>query len=290
MMKCEPWKYRLNTDAEASAFDETVHWDYQTKLGFQGTIQADLSAIREECGLPPNWPLSLFVQIDCRESRYQHVAWHSDPAAGDSFAEEISFKIDSTKLRGKIQIETRLVLGESCIENDDLLAPRQEYSSLIEHREVLILEGTGSRFPTIARKFEDIPAFESFRFAPWHLDADLTDLDAPFNGKVQLILNESQTLTYGSLVDNEQPAVSMLSFSIANDLIRRALSDDAFMERASEEDGFVADSVGSQLMKMMWNCFPGKSLDAIRSMSRNEPERFSAEIYSAAMRTTGGDR
>ena len=288
-LACHAWKICIPHDTDAvNLEDANVHWDHGTRFTLEGSMKADLKGIRSDCELPAKTAICCIITLRCKDARYQEVIYRGKLDVGDSTTCQVKFTPDSTRLAGAILIETRLVLGENLVNSNGSLAPTRVYSSLIEHVAELTLEGRGSRFPTRSCAFHEIPAFETFRSAPWHLHVDMADFDEPFTRTVELILNESQSTTFEQIINAEQPVASMLSYSIASDLITMALHDESFTERCIHSPDFKTDSLGSQILVMINNCFPQQPVEAVQSLARDEPNRYASEIYSASMRSSLG--
>ncbi len=194
---------------------------------------------------------------------------------------ELDLSLSCGDLGGALVLRTLLVLTDGPAHVRPLAA--NVPGSILweaDDRQVVDLEGTGTRFPTELRVFGDGNGFPTR--AAWYLDWDRDDLSLPVLGSIRLYLNQAHPIMSrlaGGITTAEVERVrEALKFEIARELVSGALAD----RNSGGPGGFLGGFVGPGMRRLIARVlFPYATLDEVARTSRTAPGRFTAELQAA---------
>lgn len=252
-------------------------WDYQTVLSLHTAVAVDQAAVMHACRLGSDSALALIVRAGSSATGItQHVAQAAVPT-GDSIEIPLQFDLSGHQLGGRLSLYTELVV----LRADPLseLSPQVKGSRLWTHREVAVLEGHGSQFPTLAEDFSVTRPM--IRRAAWYLELDVSDLGASFMGSCTLVLNTAvgtvRSLLEGDETDAVEALQRVLKWDITRQLAMNALSSDEVLDLEFDAG---AHSVGGILRNLLAAVWPQESPRTVRRWMTADRSRVEAHLLS----------
>jgi hypothetical protein len=267
----EPWVVMI--DGERLAPGVRLAWDRAAPLDVTSTVRVDVDRAREECGLGTAAQLRLVAVWRCTTTSQRGVG--AEIVVDRSATYPITVAIDPRDVAGEVTLSRLLVLDEGITTLDPLTASTR---GAVLWREppraaaTISIDG-GAGLSTEAVDFGDLD--ETYRNAPWRIDADLSDLHAAPMRALRLLVNSShptiERLLAGVDDDTTKSARSVLRWDVARRLLAAALDDDAFVEGFGEHP---VDSVGGVLQALFATCLPGSTPRELRRRRNEAPSEF----------------
>lgn len=277
----EPWRIvRAHTEEELG--DEHPSFDPAGTLELRRRITFDPAEVAESCGLDgPNQVAAVALWASRLTGLKGASLPVTIPSSGPQ-AVDLRLSLRGGDLGGALVLRTVLMLAVNRGDESPVVA-RVQGSVLWdgEPRQIVNLEGAGTRFPTELRTFGVGNGFPSR--AAWFLDWDRDDLSLPVLGSVRLYLNDAHPLMAGlaaGAADAETARIrESLKFDLARELVTGALANRDFVE---DPGVYEAGTVGATIRRLCSRVlFPYSSLDELALRARTSPSRFAADLQSA---------
>jgi hypothetical protein len=256
-------------------------WHYLTDIAVEWVLDIDLEGLAKDCGLT----------VDARIGAM--LAWRSERTnlrGGGRIINLVSGPNNLTALLpggdlgGSVTVEARIVL----LEPDraaERLAPARPGSLLWNASHRIILEGSGGRFPTTATDFVSagLPGGQA---GMWYLELADSNLGASATQALRLFLNSNNAAVRAVLdnprVDTSLDILRFLRYETTRQLLRIALSDEEFDDRADYDRG----TLGDVLVTLLRIYFPARGVAQLRNDYTLRPAEIDAELLAAAWKDT----
>ncbi|RKR73490.1 hypothetical protein C8E83_0583 [Frondihabitans australicus] len=245
----ETWRvgeWQLFRDGNWQALPDLLEdWDADTDLHVRQMIDVDREAVIEQSGLHPGAALVLTASWSSSSNQMTDLI---DRVSVLERVVTLEATLPSGRIGGVLTITTTLALGRS--EDAGAVASAHEPGSvLLDSTTTLALEGDGAMFPVAVIDFAATPFDVD---SSWFLEVS-SDLDAPFLGVFQLLVNERdeelvRAITRPSSDAGDRQLVFGLEEGVAGVLAEAALA-----MRTELRDGgtWEAGTVGSVLESML---------------------------------------
>ncbi|MER5795628.1 hypothetical protein [Streptomyces sp. NPDC001980] len=273
----EPWRLMVE-DGEVSLPEALPDWDYQMDLHLRRALRVDLDQVRRQTGLPESAALMLSVVWTATGSNLSGPAQQLRLSESGTSSVEFDVRLRGADLGGLLLLDTALVLAER-MPHARPSAPRRAGSVLWSDRETLRLQGDAPQFPMAVIDF----ARTSFPDdAAWHLQIS-GGLESATMGALLLLVNEQNTVTATAFQNAARPrpvdriVLSAVYADAARIMVEHALAQEEFAEDSDFPDG----SLGSTLLSLFDQLFPGQSITDIRLRHRQSPALFSSDLQAA---------
>lgn len=253
-------------------------WDYSMPLSFSRTLRLVPSAIRTATGLERGTVLRAAVAWVTRAGvTLGGVAVSQDfSLSGDAeIAVDLSFPLRSTTLAQTLALDTVIVLAVPATDS----APTAAYvpgSKLWDDRVTFILEGTSPRLPIAAADFGRHPSRQAD--ASWFVWTSNDWLHLHPSAGISVFVNRAKRELVAALgARRPDPIARLLQSTFRQDvgriLMDRCLDEPEFTDATDLQPG----SAGYSLRATFRQLFPGRTIEAIRSMRRDEPAAYERE-------------
>lgn len=273
----EPWVL-VSDDDEVPLPEALPDWDYHTDLHLRRTVSVDLDRARSQSGLSAAAELTLAVVWTATGSNLSGPAYRTRLTGEGTIETEIDVLLPGAELGGLLLLDSALVLADR-LHDARPSSPRRAGSVLWSDQNALRLQGDAPQFPMAVIDF----ARTSFPDqAAWHLQIS-GNMDSATMGSLLLLINERNTAIAGAFENAAKPrtadqlVLSAVYADAARIMIEHALSHDDFTEDADFSDG----SLGSTLLSLFDQLFPGQSITDVRLRQRNSPSLFASDVQAA---------
>ncbi|MFB6636035.1 hypothetical protein ACFCYF_02105 [Streptomyces chartreusis] len=276
-MTADPWQLVLE-DGELPLPEALPDWDYKMDLHMRRSVHLDLGRARMQSGLPTNAALMLSAVWTATGSNLSGPAQSVLLGEAATSTVEFDFRLRGTDLGGLLLLDTALVLAERRSDARPS-SPRRAGSVLWSDRQALRLQGDAPQFPMAVIDF----ARTSFPDdAAWHLQIS-GSLESATMGALLLLVNERNTVTATAFQNAGKPrpvdriVLSAVYADAARVMVEHALAHEDFVEDADYPDG----SLGSTLVSLFDQLFPGQFITDIRLRQQQSPALFSSDLQAA---------
>ncbi|GLY31599.1 hypothetical protein [Kineosporia sp. NBRC 101731] len=255
---------------------ELEGWDPGTDLFVRRSVKVDVLAFVKETALAPShvrvtasWTSSTTDMTDACSPVLLNADGHA----------YLHFKMDGKRIAGVLTLRTTLTLAHPP-QTSQLGVARIPGSVLAQDQRQVSLDGTPSMFPVHEVDFSGTPLPPE---ASWHLETT-TDLDAPFYGTFQLLLNsrdkELSTAVRNPKDKRQKALCDELQAGIAALMLELAVRErDDLLDRT-----WPSDSVGEVLSRLLINS------DLVKDVYPDSAgmSRFRSRIAQAVRRSGQG--
>lgn len=209
-------------------------WVTGTDLSLSRGVLVDLTALRDQCRLPPDTPVTLVVSWRSDASKIQRQLF-TRPLDGSR--NEIQVTLPGAEIGGTVHISTTVALLEDIVE-PAAGAPHMRGAILSRDRVSVTLEGEGSMFPMAVVDFTTRTYDDR---ASWFVETS-TDLSANFSSEFQVFINErDKTLIKAIEAENatreQQALLDELSSAVMQVVLELAYALKANGDLGPEEYG-----------------------------------------------------
>ncbi|MEV4062203.1 hypothetical protein [Nonomuraea dietziae] len=268
----------MTEDGDLPLPESLPDWDYQMDLHLRRKVHVDLDRARSEAGLPPETTLALAATWTATGSNLRGPAYRIRlEGSGPGEIEMVTYHRGSD-LGGILVLDTALVLAEA-LASGTSSAPRRAGSVLWSDRRSLRLQGDAPQFPMAVIDF----AKTSFpASAAWHLQIS-GNLHGATMGSLLLLVNEQNIIAATAFKNAAKPraidkvVLSAVYADAARIMIEHALRHDDFRDGAT----FPDDTLGSTLLSLFHQLFPGSSINDVRLRADRSPSLFASELQAA---------
>ncbi|MGH3387444.1 MAG: hypothetical protein ACRDOO_01035 [Actinomadura sp.] len=253
-------------------------WDYQMDLRLRRTVHIDLDRARAEAGLPVDTVLKLAAVWTATGSNLRGTADRVRIEGSGPGSVEINARLSGSDLGGILRLDTALVLPEGLAGGRPSIA-RRAGSVLWSDRRSVRLQGDAPQFPMAVINFANT-SFPSN--AAWHLQIG-GNLHGATMGSLLLLVNEKNIVTATAFQNAAKPRpidkviLSAAYADAARLMIEHALRHDDFGDCTT----FPDDTLGSTLLSLFRQLFPGSSIDDVRLRLQQSPSLFTSELQAA---------
>jgi hypothetical protein len=252
-------------------------FDAGTALKLVRAVRVDVEAVRRKCELATGDRIAAVAQWRSVRTDLRGTGRAMELTESEDEV-EIVVDIPPGRSGGTLELRTSLILDAPAGNGRSPFAAAKPGDILWHDRLLVVLEGSGPRFPVEIRKF-DLPPLSS---AGWLLDWRPGSPDAMFMGSVRLLLNERHkaVIEAAKAVNrdlSQKMIVSAINADVARSLISGMLRNPEFLSAGTQyEKGTVGQVVGD----LISFAFPGEDLNAVHMQLENEPETFAARLQS----------
>lgn len=280
-VKCDHWL--RSQDPDPTELEEAIRGlDYTSVLNVQRRIVIDVAGLRDDCGLPPDAPLSLSVSwtsggTHLRRSLYRTLL----PTTQEPAQVVVAGSIPAEAASGRLSLETKISLA-GIVHSAHPLAATLPGSVLWVDLHSVSLDGSTSFFPIQLANFDDESATWTQPDAAWCLLWPALELDRPFLGSVKLLINSSHprvaSAVSGPARTKEAHAIrATIYFDVARTMMLGGLNNPEFIDCDGE---YLPGSCGKAVHDLIRYHFPADKLVALRDTASSAPELFSADLQS----------
>jgi len=276
IVQAEDW-FLVNDEEYCSVKSGIEGWDYQFDLELERKVSINKLDFIKNVGLEDKEPevcLSVVSTSGPPGNTYRLNPYSKVLSPQHDWDEEIQIKLKGIFLSSQVNLQTIIYLG-SDLSAEEVLVPSRGGSILWDDEVKIELEGSLSRFPMQAIKFDN-------KFPPkspdamWHLSWDPYELEDNFRGTVILYLNS----TNETLMEKIENSDSVLISAMMSDVVRQMCfsvinenEDLVFLDECSDE------SVGSVIKTWINICFEGIPYNEIKGLKQNELESRIQSIF-----------
>jgi hypothetical protein len=272
-----PWEM-LDDEAWVLMPDEFEGWDSGTDVVLRRTVQVDLVTFtretllqREDVRVTASWTSSTTDMTD---------ACAPAPLGPDGHG-LLQFRMNGSRIAGVLTLVATVTLHRTPLA-EQIGVARIPGSMIVREQRRVVLEGNTSMFPVHEVDFSATPLPTD---ASWHLETT-PDLDAPFLGTFQLLLNSRDRELCAAVRNPKDKRQQALCDALYGDLAMLMLEiavreRDELMERT-----WLADTVGQVLLGLLVNSglehdvfpdsggtsrFRSRLDEAVRNMGQGRP-------------------
>ena len=280
-LACGEW---MSGEAEhAQPLAETLKGvDDMTVVALSRDVAVDVDGIRHDCGLPRSAPLGLVASWSSSGTYVKRTfCQRAFPESGATVSLSLAGLVPLSDVASAMTLETKVVLLKAP-EAAEPLAPHVAGSILWSDEREVSLDEADSFFPMQVSDFGASISWAEPN-SGWHLLWSSPDLERPFLGNVNLLINESRKSVVRSLsgvsggVNSRSFAIRQaVYFDVARELILRGLRQTDFLERDGE---YAEGTCGHVLNELIRTTFDGVTLESLCGLA-DSPELFSSTLQA----------
>ncbi|MEU8650384.1 hypothetical protein [Streptomyces sp. NPDC048737] len=273
----EPWRLVLE-EGEVPLPEALPDWDYHMDLHVRRTVHVAVDRARQQSKLTNGAKLVLSAVWTATGSNLSGPAQRVGLCETESSTVEFDFRLSSADLGGLLLLDTALLLAERRPDAPPS-SPRRAGSVLWSDRETLRLQGDAPQFPMAVIDFTRTSFPDD---AAWHLQIS-GGFEGATMGALLLLVNERNTVTTMAFQNAARPrpidrvVLSAVYADAARIMIEHALSHEDFGEETDYPDG----SLGSTLLSLFEQLFPGQLITDVRLRQRQSPALFASDLQAA---------
>ncbi|GIH78375.1 hypothetical protein [Planobispora longispora] len=277
VVQADSW-FLVTEDGDLALPESLSDWDYQMDLELRRRVRVDLGRARSETGLPPETALTLAAVWTATGSNLRGPADRIRMEGTGPAEVEIRAQLRGSDLGGVLVLDTALVLSDA-LPDGKPSAPRRAGSVLWSDHRSLRLQGDAPQFPMAVIDFAKTSFPEN---AAWHLQIG-GNLHGATMGSLLLLVNEQNTVTATAFQNAAKPrpvdrvVLSAVYADAARVMVEHALRHDDFRDGAA----FLEDTLGSTLLSLFHQLFPGSSINDVRLRFNHSPSLFASELQAA---------
>jgi hypothetical protein len=257
-------------------------WDPSVDIDVSRSVTIDMDAFVTETGLYEGTTVRLCAGWFCDRTRTREVIDHRNVEVRRTGSlHELFVRVEApgSSLAHAVSLETRVILVARA-EGSSPIAARIPGSVLWEDRNVVDLEGLGSRFPT---EWADFATSVYPEEAAWALDWSPQDLDCSTLGAIRLLLNQKHAVVSELLRENPPSMAAKLVWDairvdVARQLVLGALSNDDFV---NAPDAFHDGTLGATIRRMLRTYFPHDGIPTLRSLRERNPAQLETRLQAS---------
>ena len=271
-----PWHYKSPEGIDLRLEGQIPGWDYDFQLILRRHVEIDLLKIRQESGLQPDAPIDLVVVGASPIARFRSFLTRVEGCANPSISGMVAVRLPSPELASYVIIESELILAAD-LDSEDHFTPHLKGSRLFSEEFRFDLEGTAGRFPIEVVDFNSVPALSDAKNALWNLFWNASDLEQPFMGNLQLLINSRNPdiVQRGTVKDPD--LTNFLAIDVTRQIITGALESEPFLDNPSS---FSEGSLGEVAFKLIQLCFPNRDVKSVRHLYIHDSASFESMIQS----------
>ncbi|PZF59239.1 hypothetical protein DEI92_09620 [Curtobacterium sp. MCBD17_034] len=245
----ESWRvgeWQLLRDGDWRALPDVIEdWDADTDLHIRQMIDVDREVIVEQSGLALNAALVVTASWSSSSNQMTDLI---DRVSVTARVVTLEATLPAGRVGGVLTITTSLALGESG-NAGAVASPQEPGSVLLESTSTVALQGDGAMFPVAVIDFAATPFDVD---SSWVLEVS-SDLDAPFLGVFQLLVNERDEELVGAITRPSSDAADRQLLFALEEGVAGVLAEAALAVRTELRDGepWEAGTVGSVLVSML---------------------------------------
>ncbi|MFF3915024.1 hypothetical protein ACFYZB_16275 [Streptomyces sp. NPDC001852] len=277
VVNADSWQLVVE-DGEVALPEALPDWDYHMDLRVRRNVRIDVDQARRQSGLPEDASLLISAVWTATGSNLSGPAQHLRLTGTGTVTTEFDVLLRGSDLGGLLLLDTALVLADRRSDARPS-SPRRAGSVLWSDRAELRLQGDAPQFPMAVIDF----ARTSFPDdAAWHLQIS-GGMEHATMGALLLLVNERNAVTATAFQNAARPrpidriVLSAVYADAARIMIEHALADDDFAENADFTDG----SLGTTLLSLFDQLFPGQSINDVRLRQRQSPALFASDLQAA---------
>ena len=254
-------------------------WDYATDLELRRSVEIDVPAALQDCGLVDG-KIGLTAVWRATSTRLSGalapVPLGKEP---DRNSIELTVGLSGAELGGTLVLDTQLVLLRAGAREHPMV-PARPGTILWSDRETVQLEGTSARFPIEVMDFEQTGI--SSPDAAWYFDLQRDALEESALGCMVLYVNKGHKRVARAIhspdADDETRAIiSAVRFDVARTLIVSALENEDFMRHAAD---FPPGTLGAALQHALRLYWGDRSVDQLKSFRETHQADFESELQA----------
>ncbi|KRA31227.1 MULTISPECIES: hypothetical protein [unclassified Nocardioides] len=236
-----PWTI-LTPSGWLTVPDMLTDWDYATDIVLRSAATVDIAAVLEATGLSSTGALELIAVVDCPAAMRRVVGRSPIDDGGGA---QIEISLPRGQMARELRLSTKLVTAESSSSVGLRIGWRRGSILAFSAPQVIVLEGSGGRFPIEPVDFQKVGRPPS----PWALVTSFTDLNESFAGAVRLLVNTGHPV--GLLAMQKEPPQGLPAVLKA-DVVRRLLAEIAHqdLELAESHDDESVGAVASGMCEL----------------------------------------
>ncbi len=252
-------------------------WDYGTSIEVERLLVVDLPALLDGSGLNGGSTVRALLVWTSSRTRVKGAGQAVELVGG---LNRLECRVPGEEAGGQLTLECRVVVG-SVGSGSSPLAARRSGSTLWTDTHRIILEGSGSRFPTLPVPFST-SGLAGGRAGAWMLSVQSEDLSASAAGALCLYLNVEHPIVCRMLEQPEDAASRGLSAMVQYDVTRQLVALALEHEQGGQLDEYDAGSLGEALNNLLGRLYPDRPVNALRASRRSQPGEFEAELQARA--------
>lgn len=258
--------------------DRTAVWDYNTPTSASVEFSIRLQDFLVSCGLSSEDAVGASLTWSASGTSLRGA---SETIRVEDGINNLDVLLDSHQLGGKLTIRPSIFLLERRSEPRNDASPTRPGSVLWSSSESLLLEGSGSRFPTVVLSFDEVGLLCG-PHAAWYLDiADVDFATASAAGSVLLYINADHLGMMNMLNDPNSESAVLMSSALNQDIVRQLARRGMAQSGLSFDADFLEGSFAYFIQDVLKLCFPGLSVREIVAMYARDPGEFDARIQDS---------
>lgn len=269
------WSYQLDADKPEIDPVELVDWSYYRKLTVGAQFKFVLSNILEDLQLGPSAKLGASIVWSCPKTGLRDGT--VPITLGNKEDISIFANIDGSLLRNELKVELQIVLLEDSNQASFSKISPQLAGSIVWSKESrVILEGNAPRMPIQKTSFRSLGT--GIDFALWKILIEDSDLFAPADACITVLVNSDIQLIKNFFEDQDLPESQLLHSLLLIDLyrhmVRVALENIDF----DHENVYPQGSLGLALRNPL--LLLAKDPAALRNSYESDPSMIDAKLQS----------
>jgi hypothetical protein len=253
------------------------NWDPAVPLEIAASFVTNVESILADCDLPPDSTVRCTLVWHSPGTSLQGGGQSLEIASSDGMeVRELRTSIDGDWLAGSVRADL-IVSASAGLDRGGPLAPQLVGATLWSDSTTVLLEGSGTRFPTEWADFEASLSLPNG--AAWYLQWPRDDLHQSVGGSLRLYLNASSPRLRAAFESHGDVSESLLADFVLLDvgrmLVTAALRSGEFV---GDPESFEGESVGATVRRLLEATFPYDSIPSLSEHLRHDPGRFEAEL------------
>lgn len=265
------------SDVGLTSPEALPNWDFGTDIHVERVLVVDVGGVLGDTGLAEGTALAALVTWSSSTTRIRGAGPLVELSQG---LNRVMCTVPGSEAGGQLAVESRIVVravgGAS-----SALAPRRPGSTLWSDSHRVLLEGSGTRFPTVPLPFSS-SGLAGGRQGAWCLSVRADDLSATAAGAVCLYLNNEHPAVENMLENPDDGSAVLLAgvmrYDVLRQLVSLALEHEALDVLSAQEEG----SLGNVLYNLLLRLFPDRVPAVLRTARRSDPGEFEAELQARA--------
>jgi hypothetical protein len=283
-IEASPWFVVQDGGPETVLGDRIEKWDYRSKLQLTRSVSINFESIGGDLGIEPSRlqiaSLTTLGTGGVRGERLKKIVSRSRLSAEASNI-SINVELPSAELSQAIKLITEVILDAAA--TGGRLSPKVQGLRLWSDSQTVQIDPTSARFPVEASSFRRL--FEdNSQAAFFHLSLATSDWEQDFSNSIRLYINSDEAEFCTRFSTGDEVVLRLVMSAIINQLVRRALSNDAFSLDARSSP---PTSISGTIRNWMLRAFPNQSLETVRTMSEYNPAVFETALSSLGIEGGG---
>lgn len=260
----QPWFRRTGTGTRPLATALT-DWDYATGLSLERRLNVDYETVRRSTASGDRFGLGVLVTAESSSTRIKRILYRESIDEGGSVF--LSLDVSPEALGGSVALGTVIYVDSP--DPTSALSPTRQGSILWSDVAKVVLEADAARVPL------QIVDFRSSGYpaeAPWLIEIDDADLDAPASTAIRVYINRSHPEASAMASEPESTEKSrLLADSLELALAQRLLQVVVASDEFDGDAGYANGSLGESLSSLMSLHFPEYSRRSLAAAQERQP-------------------